>query len=1404
MLKLFLLGPFVATIDNQPLDDFKTQKVQALLIILAMERGRPLRRERLMEILWPEMPLESAQVNLRQTIYRLRQSIPVVSVKKDGEKIPFLVSDRQFVSLNPDAAIQVDVHLFKAALEADPHRAVTLYRGSFLFDFCLVDSSPFEDWAQQIRGNLQRQALLLLDSLTEASLRGLDYSRAQTFAWRQLEIDNLRENAYRQLMVALVKDGQRNAALSQFHLCQQRLEREMGISPDKETIALYEQIQAEALNKIRDPEHGDQIVRPTHMPVFLLTDIEGSTRLWDQHHQAMLPALFTHNQILDENIGHYGGRILELRGDGVKAVFEDGDPLACMIAIQRDLSQTDWGEICDLRIRAGLHGVPTVRKGYDYFKKDDQYYGPVLNHTARIMDAGWGGQVLVSEPVYNTLTLPTGATWEDLGRHQLKSLDQPIQIYGLIHPDMPIHSFPELRTLSDSAGILPEPTPTFHNNIPPQPTPFVGRREEITELASLLGDQKSPLVTIVGPGGMGITRLALAVGNELVQVSINEKEVCPFPDGIYFVPLVPLNHPEQILPAIAKGLNVPVDSSQTSENLERTSQTTTSQNESLIGYLASKRLLVILDNFEHILVGAQVVSALLKACPSIQILVTSRERLGLREEQIYPIYGLDVPELGTVDDPCDFTAIEFFIQNARRVKPDFLLSPGDITHLTRICLLVGGMPLGLELAASWVDMLTLADIGAEIQSSLDFLGTEVRNMPDRHRSIRAVFDSSWDRLTQSEKEIYPRLSIFKGEFSREAAEEVAQTSLRTLAALASKSLLKFEPENNCYQLHELLRQYASEKLSAVPHDEIETKSRHSRYYCNRINQYLQIMMDGDIHTAIHRTEISYSNVQVALDWAINKGIIENVDLALIGICIYYNWHWQVDKGLSLCNAALELMNQMDLNEHKHQDPDTFISAKSLCAKALGWQGFFNLHYNIDLSRQYLDQGIDYLQDLEELGYDTSQERLWINYFKALVDFFAGDLGAARDKLKGGLSLSQNCNFPFMVQRYLSMLGDVARVSGAPREAKRWYQQSLDEARAHNNRWGEIDALNDLGWAARSMMAYDEARHYYQRSLELSKYNNDQWEMLGVYQSLGWLSIFLGELDQAEEWFLQAVEKSKELGLPHRAISAQIHIGIKYWLSGEFELAEGAIRKSLEISADLDPGAQLFPAVCMAEFFTLAGRYPEAADQCQIVKALTRDIYVDRFTQGRLTRILGFLSLAEKDYETAVILFQESIENYQIEADDEQIAWSQAGLARAMMGQGLWDEVRQVLTEALWTSIEIKGFIPMVFTLPVVLLYLVHEDPAQAATVYQKVMESPFLAKARYFEDIVYQYLPESMKVDPPIKVISHQIENLWNTAAGILSKWIQVWMDPNEVQPDGNSGEKLGLERSGGPTSVNF
>ena len=490
--------------------------------------------------------------------------------------------------------------------------------------------------------------------------------------------------------------------------------------------------------------------------VFLFTDIEGSTQLWEKRASEMSSALILHDTIVQENILVYGGRIVKHTGDGVFAVFDGGEPLRCALEIQKGLQRADWGDIGEIRIRMGLHAGVAERR-------EDDYFGPVINRTARVMGTGWGGQIVVTPETVQECALPGEAQLRDLGVHMLKSLDEPLQLYGLVHPDLALQEFPSLHSLS-----------AHPNNLPIQPTNFVGREDELKEIGTLLENPACKLVTLVGLRGTGKTRLALQMAAERIE---------EYSHGVYFVPLASTKSPDLLVSAIADALKFTFNSQEDPKV-------------QLLNYFKEKSVLLVLDKFEELVERADILSDILQAAAKLRIIVTSQERLNLREEWVVEVGGLKYPPPGTVEGAEEYSALQLFLQGALRVKPDFSLTGEQAPHVVRICELTGGLPLGIELASAWTRIFSSREIAQEIERSIDFLGGSLRDASGRAGSLRAVFEHSWSILSAEERDVFRKISVFRGGLRREAAQQVAGDPvsplalLTTLSSLLDKSLLR--------------------------------------------------------------------------------------------------------------------------------------------------------------------------------------------------------------------------------------------------------------------------------------------------------------------------------------------------------------------------------------------------------------------------------------------------------------------------------------------------------------------------------------------------------------------------------------------------------------------------------------
>ena len=533
---------------------------------------------------------------------------------------------------------------------------------------------------------------------------------------------------------------------------------------------------------------------------FLFTDIEGSSRLWEQDPERMRPALAKHDALLRSAVEGHGGSVVKMTGDGVCAAFADPhDAVGAVLAFQQGLADPAATSGLALRARSGLHlGVVEYRDG--------DYYGNPINRASRIMSAAHGGQVLISQAVVEIVRdrLPDGVTLRDLGFVRLRDLASPEHIYQLLHPAL-VQDFPALRSLAA--------TP---NNLPQQVTSFVGRQRELAEIIEQLRD--APLLTLCGAGGIGKTRLSLQVAADVLD---------DYPDGVWLVELAPLTDARLVPQAVASVIGVK----------EEAGHPVT---EALVRHLADLRTLLILDNCEH-LVGAcaELADQLLRSGRKLRILASSRERLHVAGETVYAVPALGVPDAhATIDAEAlgQFGAVRLFAERAAAATASFRLTPQNSAAVISICRQLDGIPLAIELAAARTRALSVEAIAARLGDRFRLLTTGNRTALPRQQTLRALVDWSHELLGEKERTLFRRLAVFAGGFTLEAAEAVCAGGdvekpevLDLLAALVEKSLAIVDAGGGRYGLLETMREYSQSRL----HDSGElpgVQSRHLDYF----------------------------------------------------------------------------------------------------------------------------------------------------------------------------------------------------------------------------------------------------------------------------------------------------------------------------------------------------------------------------------------------------------------------------------------------------------------------------------------------------------------------------------------------------------------------------------------------
>lgn len=575
-------------------------------------------------------------------------------------------------------------------------------------------------------------------------------------------------------------------------------------------------------------ETGLPPARPTGTVTFLFSDIEGSTERWERHRDAMAAAIARHDALMRSALERHGAYVFKTVGDAFYAAFaRPEEAIAAALQAQRELQGADFSEVDGLRVRMALHtGTASERDG--------DYFGPALNRVARLLAIGHGGQVLVSGTSTDLLqgSLPLQSSLRDLGTHRLKDLAQPEQVYQLVAEGL-TESFPALLSLDR----LP-------NNLPPQLTSFVGREQEIAEIIELLGQYR--FITLVGTGGAGKTRCAIQVGGDLLDGSGN---------GVWLAELAPIGDPSLVGSVVLEVLGVQGEPNKPALD-------------SVVAFLKRKRLLLILDNCEHVIDGARkVVDEILRACPDVRIIATSREGLNIAGERVYRMPSLHHE-----------SAVALFVDRALASDARFTLSDENSPHVAEICVRLDGIPLAIELAAARVKVLSPRQLSQKLNERFRVLTGGNRRALPRQQTMRALVDWSYDLLSEDERALFRKLGIFAGGFTFESAVAVCADDtldelaiLDMLSSLVDKSLVQAEPAGSGtrYRLLESMRQYARERLEERG-EHVATAHAHAKAF-----HALAEQLNEEYERIANRAWLSLAqpeleNFRAALEWALTQ------------------------------------------------------------------------------------------------------------------------------------------------------------------------------------------------------------------------------------------------------------------------------------------------------------------------------------------------------------------------------------------------------------------------------------------------------------------------------------------------------------------------------------------------------
>jgi DNA-binding SARP family transcriptional activator/predicted ATPase len=889
------------------------------------------------------------------------------------------------------------------------------------------------------------------------------------------------------------------------------------------------------------------------------------------------------------------------------------------------------------------------------------------------------------------------------------------------------------------------------HNLPAQTTPFVGRQQELAEIRSRLQDPACRLLTLLGPGGIGKTRLALQLAEELVKA-----EPTPFEHGIFFVPLAPIQTAEGIVPEVAEALGYCCRT-----DVEGSGRATPRQQ--VLDYMRHKQFLLVMDNYEHLLVDEPAgngpeendgtsestgfLTDLLSVAPGVKVLVTSRASLQIQGEHLYPLAGLGVPDAtlsftaGDWQTLRGYSAVELFVQGAQQARPDFELRAQDVAPVVHVCRLVQGIPLGILLAAAWVTMLAPAEIAAEIQRSLDFLETDLRDVPVRQRSIRAVFDHSWRLLDEEEQETFQALSVFRGGFRREAALEIAGASLRDLMSLVNKSLL-LPSSPGRYEMHELLRQYGAGQLDLAPEQGEAVRDRHCAYYSAALARWGQELKGARQREAVAEMDLEIENGRAAWYRAVAHGQVACLAQGADGIWLYHTWRMRYEEGEAALRAGVKSLETMAA---PLAGPGPGPEAQRLRARLLILWSHFQLELGWKQpSIEAADQGLALLQDLEAAGQDVCQEKaLAVIHKSRLMRYFDPDPLAARQSYEQGVALYE----------------------------------------AAGDRWGQARALAHLGWIAEHLGRYCEAQELCERSLAIRRELGDQRGMADAMLNLGVISWVQGQFDEANRLLRDSLGIFRALDDWNRVAHTIKSLGEVLVRRGQFVDGLTLMECSIDIFGDLGYSYGMSWIVpFLGEARLHLGHWAEGRADAQQGAVLAREIKhhwgvgFSLFVEGLAALTQGAGDQAQGACTLAMALFQESATVFQEIRHTENRGWVLGPLGLAAYRAGETGLARQCVVEALQTGIELGAVMPVLYGLPSAALLLAGQGAVeQAVEVYACASRYEFVANSRWFEAMVGEPLAAAAARLPADRVRAAQERGLaqdWAAMAGATATFL--------------------------------
>lgn len=927
---------------------------------------------------------------------------------------------------------------------------------------------------------------------------------------------------------------------------------------------------------------------PTGTVTFLFTDIEGSTRLWQQHPEPMKQALLRHHALLQQSIESSNGYVFQIVGDAFCAAFHTAaGGVAAALAAQRALAAEPWGETGPIRVRMALHtGTADLHAGEH--KAGEYMSGLTLSHTARLLSVAHGGQILVSNATQELVRndLPSLVELRNLGLHRLRDLTRAEHVYQVVAQRLP-DRFPALRSLE----VVP-------NNLPRQLTTFIGREREIAEAKRLLAE--THLLTITGPGGSGKTRLSLEIGARLLS---------EYPDGVWLVEFAHLADPARVPQVLATALSV-------REEADRPLLVT------LVDHLRPKRVLLLLDNCEHLIDAcAGLADTLLRGCPEVKILPSSREALGLTGEVVFRVPPLSLPDsrlVPALERLAEYEAVRLFVDRAIAVKPDFTLTDDTAAAVVQICRRLDGIPLAIELAAARVRTLSVQQITAHLDERFRLLTGGSRTALPRHQTLRGLIDWSYGLLSEAERELFRRVSVFVGGWTLEASVAVCAgvdvdryDIVELLGRLVDKSLCLIDGEGSDprYRLLETIRQYGFEKLAETSEGQV-VRARHRDFYLGFAEDAEPRLQGPEQVAWLQRLEADHDNLRAALRWSLDCDETEAALRLGSALSLFWDTHGYVREGREWLDELLA---------HARERPTSTVTTRRALGKVLDAASRTRARWSeFPQATEFLTQGLAVWRELgDKRGIAEALNNLAVGATQS------GDRVRARVLVAESLALFRELSDKRGTAHALNNLAEILRGEGDLPGARALFEESVPLFEAIEERRGLSHALDNLGGILTAQGDYGPAEALYSRSRRLAEELGDNHAVATALRSLGGVAHHRGDHERARSFYEDSVARFREMGDGFCLAKSLIGYALTSHEMGDHEQARVLGDQGLALLREAGAKGELAPRL------------------------------------GQL----GAAALAHGDVARAARFFEQSLALYSETHDEQGIATSREGLAR---------------------------------------------------------------------------------------------------------------------------------------------